>query len=89
MKANNILKINQKLSEGFQKELSDAFKISEERAKVKLGKWEVNDIIAVNSLVNIDGIKENELVYFKVLQKNRDNFTVIIKYLNSKKNMRL
>lgn len=85
MKANNILKINQKLSEGFQKELSDAFQISEERAKINLGKWEVNDIIAVNSLVNIDGIKENELVYFKVLQKNRDNFTVIIQYLNSKK----
>lgn len=88
------LKINQQLAQGFQEELFDAFQISKQRVekklneeRIKAGKWEVNDIIIVNSILNINGINENQTVSFKVLTKNKNDFTVIFQYLNSKKQL--
>ncbi|WP_425381372.1 hypothetical protein [Spiroplasma endosymbiont of Polydrusus pterygomalis] len=88
------LKINQQLAQGFQKELSDAFQISKQRVKKKLNeeriktdKWKVDDIIIVDSILNINGINENQAVSFKVLTKNKNDFTVIFQYLNSKKQL--
>ncbi len=88
------LKINQQLAQGFQKELFGAFQISKQSVKQKLneerikaGKWKVNDIFVVDSILNINGINENQAVSFKVLTKNKNDFTVIFQYLNSKKQL--
>lgn len=93
-KTSSALKINQQLVQGFQEELFDIFKVSKQRIKQKLnqqrlttGNWKVDDIISINSIVNITGINENQAVSFKVLTENKDDFTVIIQYLNSKKQL--
>ncbi|WP_338961830.1 hypothetical protein [Spiroplasma endosymbiont of Lasioglossum villosulum] len=93
-KISSVLKINQQLVQGFQEELSDTFKVSRQRIKQKLnqqrlatGNWKVDDIISINSIIDITGINEKQAVSFKVLTKNKDDFTVIIQYLNSKKQL--
>ncbi|WP_342277210.1 hypothetical protein [Spiroplasma endosymbiont of Nebria brevicollis] len=90
-KAISTLEKHQIEAKGFQEELIETFKISEqkvyeakEKERIQKGDWKVNDLISAY-IKDISGINSSEVTTFKVLSKKENNGNIILYNSSNKK----